>query len=110
MQMMWNFINLMQLIIMLPLMNVAFPMNAITLYKILMNIANFEVIPADLIYDKIFETKGEKLPPNFRLMKYETDNLYDNMGSQGLIFTFSIALTLVGMIIFAILKKIGRYN
>jgi hypothetical protein len=48
------------------------------------------------------------LPPNFRLMKYETDNLYDNLGSQGLIFTLSIAVTLVGMIIFAILKKIGR--
>ena len=89
-------------------MNVAFPMNAITLYKILMSIANFEVVPADLIYDKVFEMKGEKLPPNFRLMKYETDNLYDNLGSQGLIFTLSIAVTLVGMIIFAILKKIGR--
>lgn len=54
---MWNFINLMQLIIMLPLMNVVFPMNAIALYKILMNIANFEVVPADLIYDKVFELK-----------------------------------------------------
>jgi hypothetical protein len=57
--MMWNFINLMQLIIMLPLMNVVFPMNAITLYKILMNIANFEVVPADLIYDKVFEMNGD---------------------------------------------------
>jgi hypothetical protein len=56
--MMWNFINLMQLIVMLPLMNVAFPMNAITLYKILMSIANFEVVPAHLIYDKVFEMKG----------------------------------------------------
>jgi hypothetical protein len=45
----------MQLIIMLPLMNVVFPMNAITLYKILMNIANLEIVPADLIYDKVFE-------------------------------------------------------
>jgi hypothetical protein len=53
--MMWNFINLMQLITMLPLMNVAFPMNAIALYKILMNVANFEVVPADLIYDKVFD-------------------------------------------------------
>ena len=48
----------MQLITMLPLINVAFPMNGITFYKILMNNANFEVIPADLIYEKIFEMKG----------------------------------------------------
>jgi hypothetical protein len=51
---------------------------------------------------------GETLPPNFRLMEYETDNLYDNMGSQGIILTLSIVLTLVGMITSPILKKIGR--
>jgi hypothetical protein len=93
---------------MLPLINVAFPINAITLYKILMNIANFEVIPAGLIYEKIFDMNGEILAPNFRLMNYETNNLYENLGSQGLILTFSIALTLIGMIISLILKKIGR--
>ena len=93
---------------MLPLINVAFPMNAITFYKILMNNANFEVIPADLIYEKIFEMKGNQLAPNFRLMEYETDNLFDNLGSLGLILTLSLALTLVKMIISPILKKIGR--
>ena len=92
---------------MLPLMNVAFPMNTIALYWILINIANFEIVPANIIYDKIFDMKGEQLPPNFRLMKYETDNLYDNLGSQGLIFSLSIALTLGGWIISALLKKIG---
>jgi hypothetical protein len=96
--MMWNFISLMQLITMLPLINVAFPMNAITFYKIIMSVANFEVIPADLIYEKVFDMNGETLAPNFRLMEYETDNLYDNMGSQGLILTLSVVLTLLGMI------------
>ena len=83
-------------------------MNVITFNKIIMNVANFEVIPADLIYKKIFDMNGETLPPNFRLMEYETDNLYDNMGSQGIILTLSIVLTLVGMITSPILKKIGR--
>ena len=89
---------------MLPLINVAFPMNSITFYKIIMNIANFKVVPADLIYEKIFDMNGETLAPNFRLMEYETDNFYDNMGSQGLILTFSIVLTLLGMITSLILK------
>jgi hypothetical protein len=83
---------------MLPLINVAFPMNAITFYKIIMSVANFEVIPADLIYENIFDMNGETLAPNFRLMEYETDNLYDNMGTQGLILTLSVVLTLLGMI------------
>jgi hypothetical protein len=73
-------------------------MNAITFYKIIMSVANFEVIPADLIYEKIFDMNGETLAPNFRLMEYETDNLYDNMGTQGLILTLSVVLTLLGMI------------
>jgi hypothetical protein len=106
--MMWNFINLMQLISMLPLINVAFPMNTIIFYKIIMSTANFEVIPADLIYEKLFDMEGNDLAPNFRLMEYETDNFFDNLGSLGLILTFSIALTLVGMIISLILKKIGK--
>jgi hypothetical protein len=35
---------------MLPLINVAFSMNVIAFNKIIMSVANFEVIPADLIY------------------------------------------------------------
>jgi hypothetical protein len=90
------------------MINVAFPMNSITFYKIIMNIANLEVIPADIIYEKMFNMEGNELAPNFRLMEYETDNFFDNLGSLGLILSFSIALTLVGMIVSSILKKIGK--
>ena len=63
---------------------------------------------AILINDKIFDMKMDKWLLDILMMKNDLENFNDNLGFQGLIFTLSIALTLVRMMMFALLKKIGR--
>jgi hypothetical protein len=47
MQLLWNLVNLMQLIVYLPLYNVAYPANTILFYSFLRDLSNFDVIPTE---------------------------------------------------------------
>jgi hypothetical protein len=46
-QLLWALVNVMQLLLIMPLINVNFPVNAATFYAYLIDIANFDVIPTD---------------------------------------------------------------
>jgi hypothetical protein len=46
-QLLWALVNVMQLLLIMPLINVNFPVNAATFYGYLIDIANFDVIPTD---------------------------------------------------------------
>ncbi len=66
--MIWGLVNVMQLIVYLPLMNVNFPQNAATLYSALAQISSFNLLPSDKIYDFIFRdnfTDDEMTDINF---------------------------------------------
>ena len=52
-------INVMQLIVKMPLMNVTFPANAVTFYTFISDIASFDLLPMDKINAKIFNFTAE---------------------------------------------------
>ena len=52
--------------------------------------------------------KMDKWLLDILMMKNDLENFNGNLGFQGLIFTLSIAFTLVRMMMFALFKKIGR--
>jgi len=49
----WTFINSLQLIVFLPLINVEFPRNALNFNKEFVTIANFDMLPMQDFYESI---------------------------------------------------------
>lgn len=45
--MLWGMINVMQLIVHMPMLNVQFPSNAVLFYSFIIDISNFNIIPTD---------------------------------------------------------------
>jgi len=58
--MLWGMINVMQLIVHMPLLNVQFPSNAIFFYNMIIGIASFDVIPTQAIKEKLFNFSDEE--------------------------------------------------
>ena len=50
----WSMLNGLQIFVHMPLMDVRFPANANTFIVFLVNIANFDIIPTDYLFGKIF--------------------------------------------------------
>ena len=73
----------MQLLLILPLINVNFPVNAATFYGFLVDIANFNILPIDKINQAIykFSDKDINIPSNFEELGYETTAFIENIGS-----------------------------
>ena len=53
-QMLWGMINVMQLIVKFPILNVTFPSNAGSFYTLINDVANFDIIPTESIKNSIF--------------------------------------------------------
>ncbi|CDW81605.1 UNKNOWN [Stylonychia lemnae] len=66
--MLWGMVNVLQLIINMPLMNVSFPMNAVFFYNLLMDMANFDLLPSKEIESGVFEFEDSTTPPQFQMM------------------------------------------
>ena len=82
-QMLWGMVNVMQLIIKMPLLNITFPQNAATFYSFLTSVANFDLMPTDKINNYMFNfTRRSQDDMNFEVMGYETDAIFDNLGSM----------------------------
>ena len=102
--MLWGMVNVMQLIIKMPLYNITFPQNAATFYTFLSSVANFDLLPTDKINDYMFNfTKQDSNDMNFDTMGYETDDIFDNLGSM-LFYVFGF----FGLVLFALLLKLFR--
>ena len=54
-QILWNMINVMQLINKFPILNVTFPQNAAAFNKLINDAANFDIIQLDKIKNSIFK-------------------------------------------------------
>ena len=68
-QMLWGMINVMQLIVKMPLLNITFPQNAATFYTFISDIASFDLIPTEKIDNMIFNfTDKDMTDPNFEQM------------------------------------------
>ena len=93
---MWNMINVMQLIMNMPLLNIEFPQNAVIFYNFINSVANFNLIPPAWINDVETTFTGATPSATFQNMGFNTDSIIQNMGS-GVAFlgAFVIALGLI---------------
>ncbi len=99
-QMLWGMINVMQLIVKMPLMNVTFPANAVTFYTFISDIASFDLLPMDKINAKIFNfTAEEQKDTNFKEMGYQSDNIFENLGSMVMYIIGFVLLVLFALLI-----------
>ncbi len=99
-QMLWGMINVMQLIVKMPLMNVTFPANAVTFYTFISDIASFDLLPMDKINAKIFNfTAEQQKDTNFKEMGYQSDNIFENLGSMVMYIIGFVFLVLFALLI-----------
>ena len=92
----------------LSLNNIAFPGNVAFFYSYLLNIAGFDFLPTDNIFDWLFEFKSsEPLTARFETIGYETTYFVKNMGTMfifGVIFAILLVLTLFLYVLNAIVN------
>ena len=92
---------------MLPLFNIRMPSNLNVVFKIIMNIAAFDILPTDYIYDLIFKVdQKEPLSTKFEAMGFESLWLIYNLGSL-LLISLSIPLL---MAFLPALKFFSQYS
>ena len=85
----------------MPLFNITFPQNAAKFYTILSTVANFDLLPTDTINDYLFNfTKMDEDDLNFVSMGFETDDIFDNLGSM-LFYVFGF----FALVAFALILK-----
>ena len=74
--MLWGLINFIQMIVVLPLVQVIYPSNALTLNSALLTLANFEILPCEKIDRKCISEFGKKeFDKNF----YDYKRIHDNL-------------------------------
>ena len=67
--MLWGMVNVMQLIVKMPLLNITFPQNAATFYNFISDISSFDLIPTEKLDDIIFNfTDSQMQDSNFDQM------------------------------------------
>ena len=78
----WSMINSLQMIVYLPLLNITFPANANTIFKILISVATFDVVPfSDEISKFMFNFKYSTAlvsQSSFESLEIETKNFIIN--------------------------------
>jgi hypothetical protein len=101
--MLWSMINVMQLIVKMPLLNITFPQNAATFYNFINEISSFNLIPTDKLDSAIFNfTDPEMKDPNFAKMGMTKYNVVQNLGST---FYYLLCFFLLVLLVY-ILKAI----
>ena len=79
-------INTQQIIVMLPLFNISTPHNLEMVFKILMDIAAFDILPTDDIFGLVYKVEHtDPLSANFEAMGFESLWLIYNLGTLFLI-------------------------
>jgi len=86
---MWTFLNMLQLIVFLPLVNAEFPRNALDFNKAFVTIASFDMLPMSDLYESALSFGPQTaFSSNFEELGMETHNLIFNMGFVFLYFPF----------------------
>ena len=98
--MLWGMINVMQLIVKMPLLNITFPQNAATFYTFINDIASFDLLPTEKIDKVIFNfTDKDMADPNFSQMGIEKYNVVQNLGSALYYIIGFFALVMIALIL-----------
>ena len=99
-QMLWSMINVIQLIVKLPLLNVNFPQNAASFYNLITQMSSFNLIPTDKINGIFFNFTDKDMQKfNFQQMGLQKFNVIQNLESMvyylfGILFLASFTLLL----------------
>jgi len=100
-------INVMQLIVHMPLLNINFPTNAVTFYNFIIDVSSFDIIPTDWIRSKLFNFTETENDSQFSSMGYQSPNIVENLGSM-LVYLLLIVLTII--FVFAIRYFKDKYE
>jgi hypothetical protein len=103
-QALWGLVNVMQLIVQLPLLNLDFPLNTVTFYTILQDISSFNFLPTDKLNFLGNSTQMPPNPKNFQYMGYSTQNSLQNIGSMIFYIMGYFLLALLALFLRAIKK------
>jgi hypothetical protein len=71
-QMLWGMINVMQIIVHMPMLNVQFPSNAVMFYSFIIDISNFDIIPTEKIKSLIFSFSASESDPQYQSIGYDS--------------------------------------
>ncbi len=110
--MLWGLINVIQMILILPLVQVVYPNNALMINSAILTIANFEILPSERISSKLFKF-GALIPlsDSFERFGFSSPFLIFNMGTSFFIFFGSIiVLPMVKWIGYCIDKRYGKQH
>ncbi|TNV87552.1 hypothetical protein FGO68_gene2096 [Halteria grandinella] len=93
-QYLWGMINVMQLIVHMPLMNLVFPANAVLFYNFIIDISNFDILPVDSMENKLFKFTDSPSQPWFEQLGYNQNPFLQNMGSMMIYVCVYLGLSL----------------
>lgn len=83
----------------MPLMNVKFPANANTFIVFLVEIANFDILPTDDLFAKIFDFPDEGgFNLNFESIDIGSYYAIENLGTVFLIFNIYVVLSVIQLV------------
>ena len=90
MNLLWSMMNTLQIIVHLPLINLAFPKNAQAFSAIFLSLAQFDILPHSNINPALFKfsSRNKAVAKRFANCDYETSNFIRNVGS---VFWFAVA-------------------
>lgn len=77
----WSLVEGIQIVLHSLLINISIPQNALTFVTVFMNVASFNLLPTNLITDKIFlEQATDPYSENFKALGYQSLSPIKNMG------------------------------
>ena len=106
MYLLWGFINTLQMILYLPMLEVNFPANVKFMYSILLSVASLDLIPSEYTTQLVFDFSVDLDKPYSNILEelgYETHNSILNLGS---IFIYFVVFV-VGIVFIYVIKKSG---
>ena len=106
MYLLWGFINTLQMILYLPMLEVNFPANVKFMYSILLSVASLDLIPSEYTTQLVFNFSVDLDKPFSNILEelgYETHNSILNLGS---IFVY-LVFFFVGIVFIYVIKISG---
>ena len=118
-QQIWSIVSSQQLVIMMPLLAVSMPANALTVFAILLKIAAFDMIPAEKMWKKMLDeleglSSEEKdfLQERMESSGFDTIWILPNLGSLviflGIYLLMIVIYLLMACLVIRCIPKIGK--
>jgi hypothetical protein len=88
------------------MIGIAYPSNVTLIYSQIIDLANLKILPTDSVVEKLFGIKKESSPESSGY----SSNMIDSMGFVLLLIFVSIFLTLLGWLLYKIVRKIKLFQ